>query len=292
MEQIFSHEIRRVYHTLRPSEKRVADAVLSHNFDIIHSSIQSLSKFAEVSQPTIIRFANAIGCRGFKDLKTALTQEAMNVKNSVSTSQVVSFPISPDDKLENISHKVVSTHVKHMEDLLKNLSTLSLIRAVECIKDSMRIKIFGVENSACVADDLKTKLLYMGFDVSYDADPYLQNVGAKNLKENEMAIGISYSGASRITVDAMKTAKKAGAKTICITNHHSSLIAQYSDIVLSSHSEQFMFGNAIFSRCTQIAIIDMLYTGILITDYEKYSKLIKMNSEQIASFSYRSNNNI
>ncbi len=288
MEKNLTFEIRKMYKSLRASEKKVADVLLAGDFDIVNSSIEDLAKRAEVSQPTIIRFANALGYKGFKDIKKEMTAEQIKKEMKTELTQLVSFEVSPSDKLVDTPAKVISTHMKHFEDLLKNISSYELIRAVESIIGANNIVIFAVENSTCVADDLKTKLTYMGFNVLFYSDPYLQKICAKNLTEKDVAIGISYTGFSRITVDALMTAKSGGATTISISNFDNSIINKYADIILCSGSEQYLYGNAIFSRCTQIAIIDMLYTGILIADYDKYSYNIEKNTTEIKSLAYPS----
>ncbi len=286
MEKNLTFEIREIYKSLRTSEKKVADVILSGEFDINDSSIEDLAKKASVSQPTIIRFANALGYKGFKDIKKLLTAEQIKKDTKIELNQVISFKITPQDKLIDTKAKVISTHIKHFEDLLKNISSYELVRAVESIIGANNIVIFAVENSNCVADDLKTKLTYMGFNVLFYSDPYLQKICAKNLTEKDVAIGISYTGFSKITVDALRTAKDGGATTISISNIENSIINRYADVILCTGSEQYLYGNAIFSRCTQIAIIDMLYTGILIADYEKYSYNIEKNTSEIKSLAY------
>ena len=61
-----------------------------------------------------------------------------------------------------------------------------------------------------------------------------------NLDSRDVAIGISYSGSSKNTVDVMKLAKKKGAATIAITNFEHSLIAGYADILLCTSSQQLL----------------------------------------------------
>ncbi len=285
----FTHEIRKKYNELRNSEKKVADVLLSPDFDIVNASIEELAHRAEVSQPTIIRFANAVGCKGFKEVKNRMTKEIIQHESKTELAKVVTFQISPQDKLVDIPLKVVNTHMQHMEGLLKNLSSYELIKAIDHIVKADKIVVFAVENSACVADDLTTKLTYMGFDVLYHKDPYLHKVCAKSIGKNDVAIGISHTGYSKITVDSLAIAKSMGATTISITNSQKTLINKYADIILAIENEQFLYGQAIFSRCTQIALIDMIYTGILLTDYEKYSENIEMNTREIEEFGYKEN---
>ena len=87
-----------------------------------------------------------------------------------------------------------------------------------------QVAVYYVENSATVAHDLVTKLLYLGINCVTYNDVYLQQISAGNLGEQDVAIGISYSGTSKSTVDVMKLAKRKGASTIVLTNYDDVLI--------------------------------------------------------------------
>jgi RpiR family carbohydrate utilization transcriptional regulator len=61
--------------SLRRSERKVAEYVLSRPEEIIRLRIVDLAEQAQVSEPTVIRFCRAIGCNGFLDFKLALAQQ-------------------------------------------------------------------------------------------------------------------------------------------------------------------------------------------------------------------------
>ena len=60
---------------LRKSERKVADFVLKSPLNVIRMRIVDLAKQAGVSEPTVVRFCRAVGCRGFQDFKMALAQQ-------------------------------------------------------------------------------------------------------------------------------------------------------------------------------------------------------------------------
>ena len=45
--------------------------------------------------------------------------------------------------------------------------------------------------------------------------------------------------------------------------------------------QQFIYGDSIFSRVSQLAVVDMLYTGILLSDYDKYTAVLDRSSNII-----------
>ena len=138
------------------------------------------------------------------------------------------------------------------------------------------------------AQDLLAKLLYLGLPCRYFSDYYYQMISAGSLGEGDAAVGISYSGASKDTVDAIRTAKRAGATTIVITNFKDSPISRYADILICTSQEQFIYGNAIFSRMTQLLIVDMLYMGIIASDYDHYVGLLDQGEKMVRERAYPS----
>ena len=186
--------------------------------------------------------------------------------------------VTPGDKLVDVPLKVISADIRQLENTLKNLSVYELMRGVQALAGAKRVLIAAAENSCAVAEDMATKLIYMGIDAVFYQDVYRQSVFACNLDEKDVAVGISYTGVSESTVNAMRIAKEAGAATIVITNYENALINRYADILLCSGNEPYIYQNAVFSRCSQIAIVDMIYTGLLVQDYGRFSLNLETRS--------------
>lgn len=274
--------IKTIYSLLRPSEKKVADYILNYQGMIEMLSMSSLASAINVSQPTIMRFVKAIGYDGFKQFKYALIKE-----QNGNTNILYGYTLNRDDQISDLPGKVVATATTMLENSLKSLLVSGFQEAVQLINKSNHISIYAVENSRGVGHDLTTKLLYLGKKVTFHEDYYLQNIDAGNLTENDLAIGISYSGNSKNTVAVLKTAHDTKAKTIAIVNFENTMLSKYADIVLSTSNEQNLYGDAIFSRITQVALVDMLYMGVITSDYDKYTKKLDYNSKLIGNRGYQ-----
>lgn len=280
MEHPVLFKIKNKYSKLSKSEKIAADYILNYKKNYENLSISKISEKANISQPTIIRFARALGYKGFKELKYALIQN-QPTSNKKQLIPMGGLQLTGDEKIEDIPAKVTLTITSLLENALKSISITDYIKLINVLKNSKNITIFAIENSAATAIDLNVKLSYLGLNCTYNTDPYLQKVNAANLKKGDVAIGISYSGCSAITVENLKTAKKSGATTVALTNFNKSHISKYANITIYSSSAQYFYGNTIFSRTTQLAIIDMIYIGLLISDYSKYTKKLDKNKELI-----------
>lgn len=284
--------IQESYMGLRSSEKKVADYILGYRGDYESLRIAGISEKAGVSQPTIIRFVKAMGYGGFKEFKNALIRsqawEAGRRESEEGGEEeyLYGFRLLPEDGLDVIPGKVIATSIQMLKETLRSISQKEYEGAVDAILRARRILICGVEESAVPAKDLQIKLMYLGIDCCRYEDYYLQSVSAQSLEKGDLAVGISYSGCSAMAVEVMKRAKKAGAETLVITNFENARISRYGDHVLCTSSRQFLYGNAIFSRITQLAIVDMLYMGVLNRDYENRRKKLKQNSRVAVEQAY------
>lgn len=271
MKNYITKQIEAGYGDLRRSEKQAADYILSHMEEAADLPLDRLAYSAKVSQPTVLRMLKALGFNGYKDFRYQLVAELARETDREKPDQIMyGYTLSGQDTLEEIPIKMAATTQRMMEETLKNFSGKNYQKAVQKLKKARLIDIYSVENSEVTAMDLLTKLLYLGLPCRHFSDYYFQRISAGSLTSEDVAVGISYSGESKDTVDVMRTARKAGACTIVITNFRDSTIAKYADILICTSQEQFFYGDAIFSRTTQLLIVDMIYMGIIASDYERY----------------------
>lgn len=276
--------IKTIYNILRPSEKKVADYILKYQGNVEDLSMATIADVAGVSQPTIMRFVKAIGYDSFKQFKFEL---AKNYKKENNVDILYGFSINPNDNIYELPSKIVATATSMLENALKSISITAYQETVTLINQYQYISIYAVENSMGVAYDLMTKLVYLGKSISCHSDYYLQSIDANNLTSNSLAIGISYSGNSKNTVEVLKIAKEAGAKTIAIVNFENTMLTRYGDIVLSTSNDQYLYGDAIFSRTAQTALVDMIYMGVIMSDYDHYTNRLDHYSKLIRHRGYQ-----
>ena len=290
MKNGIAKQITSGYGDLRKSEKRAADYILRHMEQAAELSIDRLAEAAEVSQPTVLRMLRSLGFSGYKDFKYQLVSElaAAEPEDMSAAEPMYGYTLRKGDALEDIPSYMTATAAGMMQETLKNISVKTYRKAVETPRNARMIDIYSVENSGVAAQDLLAKLLYLGLPCRYFSDYYYQRISAGSLGEGDAAVGISYSGTSKDTVDAIRTAKRAGATTIVITNFKDSPISRYADILICTSQEQFIYGNAIFSRMTQLLIVDMLYMGIIASDYDHYVGLLDQGEKMVRERAYPS----
>lgn len=272
-------KIEEQYADMRASEQKAADYVMKHMDRIPKMSLGKIASECKVSEPTVLRMVKALGYQGLREFRTAVISALAVTKEEHQNPMLYGYSLNKEDKVQDIPRKVVTTTAKILEENLKNISIKTYENVIRAIKNARMIDIYSVENSNVIAKDLLTKLLYLGFQCRHMEDTYHQRIAASNLTRDDVAIGISYSGCSEDTIKAMKAAKKSGATTIAITNFKDSVISKYADLLICTSQDQLFYGDAIFSRTSQLVLVDMIYMGLITSDYDKYAKSLDQSAK-------------
>lgn len=288
MQKTIEQTIQGCYGDMRKSEQKAADYILEHLENIKELSLDRLAKAARVSQPTVIRMLKALGFQGYREFRDWVIAEMAKDEREEKreATPLYGYTLRPGERLEDIPQKMVAMTEQMLGETLKNFSVKTYKHIIEAIKNARLIDIYSVENSEVTAQDFLAKLLYLGFSCRHFSDHYYQQISAGSLTSADVAVGISYSGSSKDTVDVMQTAKKSGATTIVLTNFKDSPISKYADYLICTSQEQLFYGDSIFSRASQLLIVDMIYMGIIASDYDHYVKRLDSCEKVVREHAY------
>lgn len=266
------HKIRSYYTDMGRSERRIADYILAHPYDILSMSIGQLSEACRCGEATIVRFSRRIGFSGYQGLKIGIAAEVGNTSK-------IGGEINATDSCFDIYRKRITDVSIALQNTETVLDKDELQKAATLIMNAGRIVIFGLGNSAAIAQDASHKFLRLGLNAQCCTDNHMQAIIASHLDRKSVAVGISHSGASADIVDALKLSKIGGASTVCVTNFGDSPIVKVSDVVLFTKSEETKHSIlAMSSRIAQLAIFDAIYTYIAV-NCDKSSRQAIENTE-------------
>lgn len=252
--------------SLAPSERRVGQVILADPERAASLTITDLASLAETSETTVIRFCRSLGVGSYPNLRISLATAAGRA-GADSTSRL-SPDIDADDDLAAVIAKVGAADARAIADTVANVDVDVLGAVVETVVGARRIDVYGAAASGYVALDLQQKLHRIGLTVFAWSDPHMAIPSAANLTAADVAIGISHTGTTIDTIDALTEAAKAGAVTVAITNFARSPIAKVASLVLqTSVSETTLRSGAMASRIAELTLIDCLFVGVAQRQY-------------------------
>ena len=257
--------IKTEYSNLTPKERLVADFILENCESVVAMSIGELAERAGVVKSVVIRTCKSLGFSGYSQLKIALAKEnAKNLKFNYTPY------INGDDNPEAVMQKIFSANIKTLHDTMNGLDKKVLTETVESLSRAKNIYIYGIGTSAGIAADFQYRLMQLGFTAFCFTDIVSIKVSTLNIKQGDIAIGISNSGRTSATVDALKVARENGAKTACVTSYPRSEITKHSDFPIVIYTDEIQYPiEAISARIAHISVLDSLCISLSAKNYDK-----------------------
>lgn len=251
--------IRGVYDTLPRSERKVADYVLNHADQVIHSSVTDLAQTLEVSESTVVRFCQRLGYQGYPEFKVLLARDlGTPFQDTYDT-------LDPGDDVTTIVRKTVQISIQALNDTLAILDPNNVKEVVDLLINAHHVFLFGCGGSGGSAQIAYQKMLRLGLPCSVCIDPHTQTLLSGTATEQDVVIGISYSGNNEDVVRAMRVAQNRRAKTVAITNYPTSPVVRMANVaLLTGAAETPLFSESGPSRVVQLAVVDVLCTYYLL----------------------------
>ena len=183
-------ELSRFFST---TEQEIAGHILDNPQLVVDMSIHELAKHTFSSASSIVRLCNHTGYSGYKEFRKAVTYELAMRDQSKRVQQQ---EISHSDSLQDIIDKITYANIVSLEETRELMDMDVLQSCLDLIKGARVIYMFGLGSSLVAAQDAYLKFLRLDKLCVINADWHSQILQAKNACERDLAIVISYSGAT------------------------------------------------------------------------------------------------
>jgi DNA-binding MurR/RpiR family transcriptional regulator len=276
--------IRALLPSLPPASRHVAEHVLADPAGVAALTITELSEASGVSEASTLRFCRAIGFRGYPELRLALATEMGRAQGSGQRGRVVGSDISPTDELSAVIEKISYADARAVEETAAQLDVGTLRAVIDALTAAGRIDLYGVGASAFVAFDFQQKLHRIGRVAFAWSDTHIALTSAALLRAGDVAFGISHTGVTRDTIDALTEARRNGATTVALTNFPRSPIARVADHVLTTAARETTFrSGATASRLAQLTVVDCVFVGLAQREYSDTRSALERTRDAVRS---------
>ena len=245
--------VRDLYDDLNDSEKKAASFFLSHVDSVFVLPIAKLAKQADTTQVAWVRLCKHIGFDGLKDMKKALFNELNETNAPTAQRESSGFftDIRDYNTITEMADAVKTSSICAIEDTMKLLDPAIVERAAGKIIQADSVRLFGVNASSLVAQDLYYKLIRIGKSACYAQDLHIQLTYAATMGPKDVGIFVSNSGTTREVMECLHLAEAAD---LCL----------YTSSPEISHRS-----GAMSSRIAQMCMVDVLFTAVARRNYRK-----------------------
>lgn len=260
--------LRAALPTLSPAQARVARVLLDGAGADEHLTIDSVAEQANTSSATVVRLYQSLGHHRFKSFLVDLAWETRRDSDAGAGPEVAG-DVDRDDSLSDIVAKVVTNSSLSLTDTARTLELDDLAAAVRLVAGAARLDLFGAGAGAVVLHDLQQKLSRIGRTALAWPDSHAAWTAAATLPAGSVALAVSHSGRTHETVEFLRIARDAGARTIALTNHRDAPLAALADVTLLTAAREAPFrSGALGSRMAQLLVLDCLFIAVAQADYD------------------------
>ena len=274
--------IKNSYNNLTAVEKTVADYILKNSETVISMPIAAFAEEAGVVKSAIIRCCKSLGFDGYSDMKLALAMELSKNKKLNYTPY-----IDPSDDAGAIMDKVFSANVKTLHDTAEKIDRQILQKVVDVLSKANVIYVYGIGTSSSIAGEFQYRLMQIGKTALCVNDVPSMKVSTMNIRKGDVAVGISHSGRTIATIEALRLAKQNGAETICITSYPGSEITKSTDYPIEIYSDEIDYPvEAVSSRIAHLSVIDVITIAMSAQNYGNALERAKKTYDLVNTIRY------
>ena len=254
-------------------QKLIANYILQHYEKAAYMTALKLGNVVNVSESTVVRFANKLGYEGYPQLQRSLQS---HIKNRLTTIQRMDVTRSRIGALENPVEGVLNQDIDKIRRTMEVVSSRQFESAVDKICSAKNIYIQGAMSSGILANFMHYYLRLIFDNVSHIGavatnELYQQMV---HIGEGDVLIALSFPRYAASTIDACKFASESGADIVAITDSESSPLVQYADATLYAYSDMVSFVDSLVAPMSLInALIVALSDRNRESVEEKFSRL-------------------
>lgn len=249
--------IRSLLPTLTVLEASVVTGLFKKRFIDERTLLKWVADEMRVSEAMVVKIAKKLGFSGFRAFRSALAEY-----NNFPTTQLHA-ELFANDSAGNIVQKVVQASIKALEQNLAVIEQAAIEKAAKYLSSSVFRDFYGVGGSGQVARDAAFKFLRIGVRASVFDDSQMMLMSACLLEKTDVAVAFSHCGQTAVVIDAVRQARRNGARIIAVTNCRTSILAQESDVILCPNVEESLItGENAAARIAQLNIVDALFFAV------------------------------
>lgn len=271
-------------HGLTNSENQVAKFILENLETIENVGIVDLATLSYTSPSTVKRLCSKLGYESFIDFRLEIAKEIQSIKKD----RIIRFnnsPVKRHDTIDDVIAKVSNSAAYSILDTNDTNDIVQYTQAIDLLNGTNHIDFYGLGPSHLVANDASIKAIRLGFSATCFPNHIEMMINAKVSRTNRIAFIVSYTGETAEIINIARELVINKVPVISITANTPNTLRSLSSVCLTvSPSESFNRLGGMSSRISALNVIDILFTSLINSDYDRYTKIITQSYLGVTGF--------
>jgi DNA-binding MurR/RpiR family transcriptional regulator len=283
--------VRASFDALTPQLRRAARWLVDHPTDVALLSMREQARGAEVSPPTMLRLARALGFPDFASLRLAFQADVaagrVRFKGPGRYGGRASALQSSraGAKVGQLTGEIVRAQIGDVGSVELLNSSAQIEAVVKAIADARRVGFLGVRASFAIAFYFR-----YGYNLIATNGVLFEGLGGfladqvEVLDEGDVLVAVSQAPYSAPAVAAIKAAIARGTKVVALTDSELSPLARLASHTLLSSAESLSFFP---SMVAPLALVEVLLAALAARGGKKVlRRLADVDARLLASRAY------
>ena len=253
------------------TRKNIGEFILREKSHLYRYSIQEIADATYTSKAALVRFAKELGFSAWCAFLKSFVEE-QKYQESHYTDVDPNFPFTAQSSRQDIINQICSLQVESILDTADLLDSAPLEEAVDLLKHSQRIGLFGIGPNSLLGELFARKMLSIGRVIDI---PVQGTFGllASSLQKNDCAIVISYSGNSgtKETGAILPILQATGVPIVAITSAGENLLRSAARYTFSISSRERLYSkiSTFATENSILYILNVLFSYYFAQNYEE-----------------------
>lgn len=271
-------KIKAIFNDFTPVEQKVAEYIMKNPDKIPAMSIKEVATESKSSDASVLRFCKALGYSGYRSFIVGLT---LAIADNENNSELYT-DIRPGDSVKSVIQNVFRNERQALTDTENIIKTTEVEKAVSIINAASSVHFFGIGASGLICLDAVQKFRRIGVSSYAHTDFHDQLTNAALLGSKDTCVLFTYSGKTKEIQLILKLLKTQNCKIIVVTKLRKTNLLKGADVYLNVLTREVtMRSGATSSRIAMLALVDILLSGVLSTNYGKYEKKLRKTYEAL-----------
>lgn len=266
MKQSFLQQMEQCAPDFSKGQRQIAEFIKAHYDRAAYMTASRLGAEVDVSESTVVRFANALGFEGYPEMQRALQELT---RTHLTAAQRMDVADTLMDRA-NVLDKILLGDADKIRHTLEELDRDAFERAVSQIGNARNIYIIGSRSAGALAG-----FLTFNFRLMFDNVRHVELSSGSEMFEQILPIGkgdvmiaISFPRYSSRTVRAAQYAHDNGADVVALTDSAQSPLAPHADQLLTARSDMASF---VDSLVAPLSIINAMVAAVSMSRHDEVS---------------------
>ncbi len=254
---------------LSDGERALAQVLLADPDRALGESAKQLARRAHVSQETVYRLCEKLGCSGLSDLRVRIAS-ALPAFRGERAGVDVNFPVRAGQGGREVMGAIERDLAQTLAATANVLDPCELDRAAALVLSAGRVFVLATAGNVAFAQNFRFQMAEIGRVVVVPVDEYEQRLVASSAGEGDVVILVSFGGRGFVAPSAAELLSRRGVPVVLVASAGVTPLDHLAEVklALSPQEDHARKVSPFATGASLLYVLDALFARVFVEDFD------------------------